>query len=370
MTESATWPGLGSLGVLSTARTRSISPENPTGAPGNGARAVAGTGAGCARDLGEGWKVSPSLDLPGGETLTLADISGPGIIQHIWITNVTTVRSRDLILRFYWDDQTHPSIEVPLGDFFGCGWEEFCQINSIPVSVNPGRGFNCFWEMPFAKHARVTLENRSNYQTTIYYQITYAECDLPDNVAYFHAQFRRSNPVPYKQDHVLLDGVTQPGHYVGTYLAWGVNANGWWGEGEFKFFLDGDDAFPTICGTGTEDYFGGSHNFDIGTAEAGKPNAYSEFSGPYLGMPQVIRPDGCYNSQQRFGMYRWHIVDPIRFASAIKITVQALGWHHGSTEDRRYRPLQDDLASVAFWYQSLPTTPFPPLAHRDYLEVR
>jgi hypothetical protein len=186
-------------------------------------------------------------------------------------------------------------------------------------------------------------------------------------VAYFHAQFRRVNPLPYKEVVTLLDGVTGQGHYVGTYLAWGVNNSGWWGEGEIKFFIDGDGEFPTICGTGTEDYFCGAYNFDPGITDRTLTSGYAEFNTPYAGMPQVIRPDGLYASQQRFGLYRWHIPDPIRFAEDLRVTIQALGWR--TDKDRRYLPLQDDIASVAFWYQTLPTAPFPALLGKDELEV-
>ncbi|NOZ57600.1 MAG: DUF2961 domain-containing protein, partial [Calditrichaeota bacterium] len=150
------------------------------------------------------------------------------------------------------------------------------------------------------------------------------------------------------------------GHYVGTYLAWGVHNNGWWGEGEIKFYIDGDRDFPTICGTGTEDYFCGSYNF-----ENQETHQYQEFTTPYSGLTQVIRPDGLYRSQMRFGMYRWHIPDPIRFEENLRVTIQALGWR----SDGRYLPLQDDIASVAFWYQTEPHAPFPPLPSRDELEI-
>ncbi len=195
---------------------------------------------------------------------------------------------------------------------------------------------------------------------TLYYQINYTLTDVPDDAAYFHAQFRRTNPLPYKEVYTILDGVQGQGQYVGTYMAWGVNNTGWWGEGEIKFFMDGDDEFPTICGTGTEDYFCGSYNFD----EQGAAST-TEFTTPYAGLHQVIRPDGLYKSQQRFGLYRWHITDPIRFQQDLRVTIQALGWRSGG----RYLPLQDDIASVAYWYQALPTAPFPALPSKDELEV-
>jgi len=187
------------------------------------------------------------------------------------------------------------------------------------------------------------------------------------DAAYFHASFRRSNPLPYMRDHTIIDGIKGKGHYVGTYIAWGSNNSGWWGEGEIKFFMDGDDPFPTICGTGTEDYFCGAYNFDIGNNEPEYPRAYTTFSTPYAGLPQVIRPDGVYNSQQRFGMYRWHLIDPIRFKTDLRVTIQALGWR--PDKERRYLPLQDDISSVAFWYQTLPSAPLKPLPERDFLEV-
>ena len=146
---------------------------------------------------------------------------------------------------------------------------------------------------------------------------------------------------------------------MGTYIAWGVNNSGWWGEGEVKFYLDGDHDFPTICGTGTEDYFGGAWNFEY------PPGEYGEFSAPYSGLPQILRPDGLYRSQQRFGLYRWHIMDPIRFQQDLRLTIQALGWR----SEGRYLPLQDDIASTAFWYQAEPHAPFPALPGRNLLEV-
>jgi hypothetical protein len=247
-----------------------------------------------------------------------------------------------------------------VGDFFTAGWQKFAQNNSLPVCVNPGSAFNCYWEMPFRKRCRITFTNIGFEHMVLYYQINYTLTEVPDNCAYFHAQFRRTNPLPYKQDYTILEGVKGQGHYVGTYLAWGVNNVGWWGEGEIKFFLDGDQQWPTICGTGTEDYFCGSYNF-----ENQETKQYQEFTTPYAGLHQVIRPDGVYKAQTRFGMYRWHIADPVRFQSDIRVTIQALGWRFGG----RYLPLQDDIASTAFWYQTLPTAPFPALPDRDYLEV-
>jgi D-arabinan exo alpha-(1,3)/(1,5)-arabinofuranosidase (non-reducing end) len=349
---------MGSLYRLSSARTRSISPENFTGAKGQGGMATEGTGKEAARDLGQKWKVSPSVRVEAGRTFTLAEIEGPGAIQHIWMT--PTGNWRFSILRFYWDGETTPSVEVPVGDFFASGAGRYAQISSLAVAVNPGSAFNCYWPMPFRRSARVTLENLDREPMTVYYQVTYALNEVPADAGYFHAQFRRSNPLPYKQDHVLLDGVRGQGHYVGTHIVWGVNSTGWWGEGEIKFFMDGDQEFPTIAGTGTEDYFGGSYNFENKLTKQ-----YQEFTTPYSGLSLVVRPDGVYQSQQRFSLYRWHVTDPIRFEHDLKVTIQALGWRSGG----RYLPLQDDISSVAYWYQREPHGTYPSLPGKDELEI-
>ena len=309
------------------------------------------------------------MSIQPGETATIADITGPGAIQHMWMT---AAHPRFTILRIYWDNQEQPGIETPYGDFFANGWGVYGQLSSPPVCINPGSGMNCWWEMPFRKACRITMENIGAKATTLFYQVDYTLTDVPDDCAYFHAQFRRVNPLPFKEVYTILDGVKGWGQYVGTSLCWGVNNNGWWGEGEIKFFIDGDRKFPTICGTGTEDYFLGSYNFDPGTSNQctfgdprGEAKRYQPFTTPHSGLHQVIKPDGVYQSQQRFGLYRWHIMDPVRFETDLRVTIQALGWR----SEGRYLPLQDDIASVAFWYQTLPTAPFTKLAGRDMLEV-
>ena len=354
---------LGNLSRLSNAVTRSISAENSSGAKGQGGMATEGTGAVAARELGQGWKISPCIHVPGRATVVLADIAGPGAVQHLWMT-VDPLAWRRFVLRFYWDDEETPSVEAPLGDLFCNGWCERCNITSLPVAVNPAGGFNSYWEMPFRQHARITLENLSPEETRgFYYQIDYTLTDMPADRAYFHAQWRRNNPLPYREVHTLLDGVKGQGHYVGTYIAWGVHNTGWWGEGEVKFYLDGDADWPTICGTGTEDYFGGAWDFEQPKGE------YGLFSAPFSGLPQVIKPDGLYRSQQRFGMYRWHIMDPVRFQHDLRVTIQALGWRSPLEGKSRYLPLQDDIASTAFWYQAEPHAPFPALPDLNSLEV-
>lgn len=350
---------LGNLSRLSNAETRSISPENVTGEKGKGAMSLDGLAKDCARDLGQGWKISPYIFIQPGETVTLAEIDGPGAIQQIWMTMRGVWRQN--IVRFYWEDRGEPSIEVPVGDFFASGWGTFSQVSSIPVCVNPGSAFNCYWEMPFRRKCKITMTNISDERTTLFYQINYTLTEIPEDCAYFHASFRRVNPLPYGEVYTILDNVKGQGHYVGTYMAWGTNNNGWWGEGEIKFYIDGDSSFPTICGTGTEDYFCGSYDFENPETH----DEYVRFTTPYSGLNQVIVPDKLYLSQFRFGMYRWHIMDPIRFKRDLKVTIQALGWRNG----KRYLPLQDDIASVAYWYQTLPSEKLPPLPDRDYLEI-
>ena len=357
--------GLNNLFRLSDAKTRSISPENFNGAKGKGGMAISGTGSGASRELGQGWKVSPSVVIKAKTIFTVAEVDSSGCIQHIWMT--PTGNWRYSILRFYWDDETTPSVEVPVGDFFGMGWGQYSPLNSLAVCVNPGSAFNCYWPMPFKKKCKITLENIDEKDMVIYYQVDYILTDVPSDAAYFHAQFRRANPLPYKQTYVLVDSIKGKGQYVGTYLAWGVHNNSWWGEGEIKFYMDGDTDFPTICGTGTEDYFCGSYDFDTRKKNAAgvMETNFTEFSTPYSGLHQVIRGDGHYNSQQRFGLYRWHITDPIRFEKNLKVTIQALGWRDGN----RYLPLQDDISSVVFWYQTEPHGAFPKLLSKNQLEV-
>jgi hypothetical protein len=351
---------LGSLPRLSNAKSRSISAENFTGEKGKAGMATEGTGKHASRELGQTWKVSPSIDVKGKSTFTLAEIQGSGAIQQIWMTPPID-KTRLLILRFYWDGETEPSIEAPIGDFFACGWNKFCQISSLPVCVNPASGFNCYWNMPFRKKAKITVENIDDKAIGLYFQINYTLTNVPADAAYLHAQFHRVNKLKAKDVYTILDNVRGRGQYVGTYLAWEVHSPGWWGEGEIKFFLDGDKAFPTICGTGTEDYFGGSYDF-----ENQETHLYQTFSSPYTGLAQALPPNLIYVPGQRFGLYRWHIADPIRFEKDLKVTIQALGWKPKGP----YLPLEDDIASVAYWYQTEPHVKFPALPAKQDLLIK
>ncbi len=311
----------------------------------------------CARDLGAKWKIRPCITLAGKSTTTLMDVEGPGKITHIWIT-VDSAKYRDLIIRMYWDNEEYPSVEVPLGDFFCCGWKTRLNILSIPINVNPSGGMNCFFPMPFKKHAKITVENRHpNNFGGFFYAISYETCEIEEETAYFHAKFNRTNPLKYGDDYLIIDNIKGRGHYVGTQMCWQQNNDGWWGEGEIKAFIDGDDEYPTYCGTGTEDYFGGAWCFQ------------SNFTAPFFGFTDT---NNLNNNRQintignRHNMYRFHIMDPIRFNSDLRITMQAIGWR----SEGRYLPLQDDISSVAYWYQIHPTNNvYIPIGNRDALEI-
>ncbi|MFN7999106.1 MAG: glycoside hydrolase family 172 protein [Bryobacteraceae bacterium] len=350
---SQEWPnfGLGNLPLLTRSETRSVSPENPTGEKGRGGMATPNPAdpdlpfSGAAVDLGRGWKVRPFIKPKADETVTIMNVDGPGIIQHIWMASEANWagNGRASVLRFYWDGETTPSIEVPLTDFFAVGHELFAPVQSLAVVVNPTAALNCYWPMPFRKHAKITITNDSTKDLGLFtYQITYAKTAVPENAGYFHAQWRRAMTTREHPQYTILDGVKGEGRYVGTFLAWTQLSDGWFGEGEIKFFIDGDGEFPTINGTGTEDYFCGSYGF---------PEVYST---AYVG--NTLKHAGK-EGPPKWSLYRWHIMDPISFQKDLRITIQALGWWVNG----RYQPLSDDIASVAYWYQREPHAEFPNL---------
>ena len=274
---------------------------------------------------------------------------------------------RDLVLRMYWDDSPIPSVETPLGDFFCCGFSAKCQVNSLPIVVAPYGGFNSFFPMPFKKRARITIENQhGGLIHAFFYTVNYALLDsLPENIGYFHAQWRRTKYSSLKEDHVILDGIDGEGQYVGTYLAWSALERYWWGEGEVKMFIDDDEEFPTICGTGVEDYVGGAWGF-YEKDEYGKVSRNeTTYCTPYMGYPYNCHHSGTvsiygYDAVPMHGLYRWHIVDPVYFKNRIKVTVQQIG-HNGDHLFER----ADDVASVAYWYQKNINQNLPKLLDRE-----
>ncbi|MFM9277517.1 glycoside hydrolase family 172 protein [Paenibacillus jiagnxiensis] len=350
---------LSSLPLMNNGKSRSITAENPHGDKGAGGKE--------ASHLGPSRKGRPCITLKAGETNVLAEMTGPGVLQHFWITVTNSTPAgyfvlRDLVLRIYWDDEEAPSVESPLGDFFCSGFAVTHVVNSMPIVVNPTRGFNCYFPMPFRKSARVTIENQHPGDIEgFFYQFDYTLFDsIPEEAAYFHAQWRRQHITKVAEDYVILDGVQGKGHYVGTYIALTALERYWWGEGEMKFFMDGDQDYPTICGTGMEDYFGGAWGFI--TKEPDGKAVENTYSTPFLGYPFYSNHETDYNDQflgdcpPMRSFYRWHIMDPIRFESDLKVTIQQIGVCNRGLFER-----QDDLASVAYWYQTEPHTPFEKL---------
>ena len=349
---------------------RSISAENVYGKPGAGGMAGFAAPQEDVQKIGQLWsppdkfptiaasqlgikhKVRPCIFLPPAAAAVIMDIDGPGVIRHIWMT-VDSVFTRQLVLRMYWDGEETPSVEVPLGDFFCNANKHESRILSLPINVNPNNGLNCFFPMPFRKHAKITVENLNpESEILFFYTINYTLEELPEETRYFHASFNRTNPMPFDEDFIIADGIEGSGQFVGCYMTWQQNSDGWWGEGEVKMFLDDDGEFPTICGTGTEDYFGGAWGF------------FDTYSAPFMGFPT-----GKENKVGvRHSLYRFHIPDPIYFERKFKAVIQALGWHSGSSS-KYYRPLRDDISATAYWYQSEPHKPFPELPDLYGLEV-
>jgi hypothetical protein len=341
--------GLNCLPLLSSGRTRSITAENPTGQKGRGGVAIPDpsnlnsfNGARAADELGQGWKVRPFLRINAGETATLMDVKGPGVIQHMWLVENTNAINmmRGMVLRIYWDDEELPSVECPALEFFAVGHGRVGLVNSLAVVVNPFNALNCFWPMPFSKSARVTLTNEGGEDNLLVgYQITYVENVIASDVGRFHAQYRQARTAD-QNPYIILDGIQGQGRYVGTFLSWTQNEKGWFGEGEVKFYLDGDNEFPTICGTGMEDYFLASYGLQ------------TTYSTAYAG--SLLPSNHTADLPQHWSLYRWHIQDPINFQADLRVTIQALGL------GERYRLLQHDaISSVAYWYQAEPHQAFP-----------
>jgi hypothetical protein len=342
-------------------RSRSINAENPHGVPGMAARAASG--------LGPSRKGRAFLPLPADERLTLAEIDGPGVIRHIWITVPDTTEAgpfvlRDLVLRAYWDGEQTPSVEVPLGDFFCNGFGTRALVTSEPIVVAPTGGMNSYFPMPFRKHAKIVLDSEHAGDVgAVFFQVDYTVGDeLGEDTTYFHAQWRRTNgTAELGADHTIVDGIAGSGNYVGTYIALTALERYWWGEGEVKFYVDDDHDYPSQCSTGLEDYAGGAWAFQDRLSNEPAP-APLPFSAPYFGYPHVASADATMASPfstpmpPTHGMYRWHLPDPIIFTDRLRVTLQQIGaWDHGLFER------SDDIATTAYWYQTSPHAPFPDL---------
>ena len=327
-----------------------FSAENPTGTRNGGTR-----GGDCE-------KLRPCVTIRPGETLTLADVEGPGMITHMWFTGYI---GHSFILRIRWDDCEEPSVEAPLSAFFGCAYDEnfetadggYAVMNSALMLVAPGRGYNCYFDMPFRKRCRITVENRSGRDETLFYMISGWRGEVPENALYFHAAYRQEHPVQKGRSYTVLDGVRGRGCFAGVTLAAGMNGNNTcWVEGEAKMYLDGD-VYPTLNYTGTEDYFCGSYAFGNDIIL----NRYNTFSGLYAGLYAIYGNDrqAQYNGQQRFLLYRWHVKDPVYFEKSFRMTLDNLGWTG---------PRYDDYTTVAYWYQDAPSAiPFALPDDRDMI---
>ncbi len=308
---------------------RSISFENLTGAPGEGGKAES--------KLGVGRKGSPAITLKAGQEVQLCDIKGPGTIRHIWMTTSKEPNNlRSLVIRAWWDEQKHPSIECPIGDFMGFAHGKVMPYHSAVHSLGKNAGMNIWLPMPFTGRAKITLTNEGQKNVPLFYQVDYTVGDKhPRDVGRLHVLFRRENPTTEKQDFVLLPNRTNKGRYVGAIIGiHNLHPGQWWGEGEIKIYMDGDSEFPTICGTGSEDYVCLSYGMQ---------------ETPYL-------YNGCNLDQKNFvSMYRWHLPDPIYWRKECHITIQQIAWKQGLAET------QDDWSTATFWYEPVPSQPLPPM---------
>jgi len=313
----------------------SFSAENPTGTRNGGTK-----GKDCE-------KLRPCIGIEPGETIELVDIDGPGMITHMWFTGYI---GHSFVIRIYWDNNEYPSVEAPYSAFFGCGYDEnfrdidgkYPVLDSSMILVAPGRGYNSYFEMPFRKHCRITMENRGPHRETLFYMISGWLGEIPENSGYFHAAYRQEHPVQKGRSYVVLDGVEGKGIFAGISLSVGVNGhNTCWVEGEAKMYIDGED-YPSMNYTGTEDYFCGSYGFgnDI------QIKKYQTYSGQYVGLYAILGDTNeMYNPQKRFMLYRWHVKDPVYFDKSFKMVMDNLGWTG---------PRYDDYTSVAYYYMTEP----------------
>ena len=313
-----------------------FSAENPTGQKNGGTK-----GKDCE-------KLRPCIQIAPGETVTLCDTDGPGMITHIWFTGYV---GHSFVMRIYWENEEFPSVEAPISAFFGCAYDEnfkdrdgnYIVLNSAKILTAPGRGFNSYWEMPFEKHCRITMENRGKKEETLYYMISGWYGEISQDAGYFHAAYRQEHPVTKGRAYTIIDGIEGRGCFAGLTLATGMNGNNTcWVEGEAKMYID-DDQYPSMNYTGTEDYFCGSYGFGNDIIL----NRYQTFSGMYTGLFAIMGDNReFYNGQQRFLLYRFHEKDPVYFSKNFKMTIDNLGW-----TGLRY----DDYTSVAYWYLEKPS---------------
>jgi len=282
-----------------------------------------------------------------GATLTVAELAGPGVINHIWNTIAANERgyAKLLVLRMYWDGEEKPSVETPIGDFFGIGHGMDVPFESLPVTVtSDGRGRNCYWPMPFRKSARITVTNEGSKPIgAFYYYVDWQKVPrLPRKTAHFHAMYRQEFPTVMGRNYLIAD-IEGRGHYVGTVQSVRQHLASWWGEGDDFFFIDGEQE-PSLRGTGSEDYFCDGWGF-------------REMSTPYYGAP-LVQPYEPYNC---CSVYRWHLTDPILFDKSLRVEIEHKGvtFNEDGSIKSGFEEREDDFATVAFWYQTEPHKPYP-----------
>lgn len=287
--------------------------------------------------------------IPPGETLVIAELAGPGVITHIWNTIAAQERgySRLLVVRMYWDGEEHPSVEAPIGDFFGIGHGLDHPFSSLPVTVtSQGRARNCYWPMPFRKSARITVENQGRKRiNAFYYYVDWQQLtELPEDTACFHAMYRQEHPAVMGRNYLIAE-IEGRGHYVGTVQSVRQRTPSWWGEGDDFFFIDGEEE-PRLRGTGSEDYYCDAWGL-------------REMATPFYGAPLMQG----YDAYSMTTCYRWHITDPVCFNTSLRVEIEHKGvaFNEDGTVRSGFEERADDFSSVAFWYQLEPHKPWPRL---------
>ena len=320
--------------------TRSISMENPTGEKGKGGMAVEGSNAQFATGLGQGFKISPCVFIEPGQEYVIANIQDMGQINHIWMT-LDANQIANMKLKVFYDQYDKPSIDCPLSMFFAIPNSTKSFFDSKMISVNPGFGLNSFWPMPFKKGIKIVVLNNNPNPSVLYFQVDYELREVKEDEGYLHTFYQESKPLKEKENHIILPRIESKGHYVGTIINFETDFITWWGEGEIKFFMDGDTKFPTICGTGTEDYFLGAWNFEP------TPGHYQKFNGLYAGLTEIIPDVPNMMAKQKFSMYRFHIMDPIRFEKDLRVEIQSIGWE---IDYKHYRVQSNNISSLCLLY--------------------
>ncbi|PHN03469.1 glycoside hydrolase family 172 protein [Flavilitoribacter nigricans] len=332
---------------------RSVSFENPTGEPGAGGKAVGETGP--------GRKGAPFKYIEPGEEVVLFDVQASGTIRHIWMTGDWAKENRkdlDNILRStlivaYWDGQEYPSIACPLGDFMGAAHATPTAYESAVHTIGEMEALNFWLPMPFTRSAKIVLKNESDKRFRLFYQIDYTINDQHDaDIGRMHVNFRRENPTTQRADFEILPKRQGKGRFIGAVIGVRTLHPGWWGEGEIKIYMDGDQEYPTICGTGSEDWVGLSFGIQETTFQYHGCNLNFKSDSTIMAYDYPNEKEKEMQTEY-ISMYRWHIPDPIYWKEECRITMQQIGCC--------YYEREDDWSAATFWYESVPSAPLTPL---------